>query len=115
MSATDEKIIPISGWLPSLLVDKVEAAGLIGSRAGNIEMMLCYRTATTSPEAPAAWTTSPDLEAAWHTTDGEFNTGELSLTLGSYQWVQFGLRVKNTSGTALGQMDVSLTTCTRKT
>ena len=115
VSATDEKIYAISGWLPSLLVDKIEVAGIIGSHAGNAQMMVCYRTATTSTEAPSAWSTSPDLEAAWHTADGEFNSGELALSITTVQWVQIGLRVKNSSGSALGQMDVSTTTCVRKT
>ena len=106
-------VVPITGWIPSILADKIEVAGIIGSRSGNAQLMVCYRTAPTSQEGPSTWTLT-DLEAGWHAADGEFNTGELTLSLGSVLWVQVGLKVRNSSGTSLGQLDVSVTTCVRK-
>jgi hypothetical protein len=111
--STEDLVYAITGWIPAILAEKIEVAGFIGSLGGNCQLMVVYRTATTSTESPNTWTLT-DLEAAWHTADGEFNTGELTLSITSHMWVQLGIKVRNSSGATLGQADVSTTSCVRR-
>jgi len=63
---------------------------------GNFRQQLAYRTATTRLQQTSAWSTN--FEGAWHTGNGEFPTGEITLSIGSAMWVQFGLEHSLSSG-----------------
>lgn len=97
---------PITGWIPALWLSAVVATIGISDRAGNHSLDIVYRTADTSPEQPNAWS-SGILSAALVAND-ETNSGECAVTLTGKMWVQIGAATALTSGTTLGQADVTV-------
>ena len=103
---TSNQYVPITGWMPALGVVKVQGTIVVSSLVGNFRVILTYRTATASPESPGLWDSTGIGSAI--TADGESNTGELAVTTTGKMWIQLGLRYELTSGSALGQADVSV-------
>ncbi len=87
---------PITGWVPAMYAAKVKAIIIVTNAIGNFRQQLAYRTATTRLQQTSAWSTN--FEGAWHTGNGEFPTGEITLSIGSVMWVQFGLEHSLSSG-----------------
>lgn len=100
-STSSDGFALISGWVPALLAQKMKAVVICRSLTGNFEWKLAYRTATTSKENPSGWTA---LDANYHGA-GELDSGEVSLSLDSEMWVQFGLQYHSTSGAGQAQVD----------
>jgi len=107
---TTSQYRPFTGWIPASHAAKVKAALVVLNSSANFRCQLAMRTATTSREATGSW--SSNLEALWHSGDGEFNTGEISLSNGSVFWVQFGLEYQLSSGSN-GQASVSMSVAAR--
>ena len=103
---TSSQYIPITGWMHTLGVVKVQGTITVTSLVGNFRMILTYRTATTSTESPGLWDSTGIGSAI--TADGESNTGELSVTTTGKMWIQIGIRYELSSGSSLGQADVSV-------
>lgn len=82
--------IPISGWLPALGVDAIEATRSLGSLVGSLNFVLTYRTALATPDLPGEWggTTLGGTVSA----NGESITGEVSVGVTDKMWIQFGLK-----------------------
>jgi hypothetical protein len=112
-NTTTNTNVAITGWLPTLGVDYVVAFFMIAGLANNLRLQLCYRTATTSFQAAGAWTL---LEgASYRTADGETSTTQLSMSLTTVMWVQFGIAYSQSSaGAAPGTATVTTTTWVRK-
>lgn len=100
-STTSDAVIPISGWLAALLVQKIKVLTIVRSLVGGFEWKLAYRTATTSKEEPSGWTAIDQN----YKTAGEFNSGEVTLTLDSVMHVQIGLLYHSSSGGGSAQVD----------
>lgn len=100
-STTTDAVIPITGWLMALLVQKVKVLTLVRSLLGGFEWKLAYRTATTSKEEPSGWTA---IDQSYKTA-GEFNSGEVSLTLDGVMYVQLGLLYHSSSGGGSAQVE----------
>lgn len=111
-SSTTEKYQVLTGWLPAIMAKKVMLAVVCASRSGNIQWRAAYRTATTSPEIPSAWSTT--FDANGYRADGEFNTGEITPTVANEMWVQFGLQYNLSSGSALGTAAFQVSTAVRR-
>ncbi len=104
---TASRHVPITGWIPAIHADKVKAAIVVTNAVGTFRSQLAYRTATTSQQDTGSWSTN--LEGSWHSGDGEFATGELSLSTGSVMWVQLGLEHSLASGSNGGaQVDTAV-------
>ncbi len=91
-TTTSEQFQVISGWLPTILVEKVKLAAICAGLTGNLEWRLAYRTAATQKSLPSAWSNVTDASAPYGT--GEINTGDLALTLSLKMWVQFAVSYK---------------------
>lgn len=107
--------VAITGWLPTLGVDKVVAFFIISGLANSLRLQLAYRKATTSTQSPGAWAL---LEgAAYRTGDGETSTGEIgSLGLTTSMYVQFGIAYSQvTAANTPGTASVTTTVWTRRT
>lgn len=100
-STTADAVLPLTGWLASLLVQKVKVVTIVRSLLGGFEWKLAYRTATTSKEEPSAWTAIDQN----YKVAGEFNSGEVSLTLDTVMYVQLGLLYHSSSGAGSAQVD----------
>lgn len=96
---------PFTGWIPAHHAAKVKAAIVVTNGHANFRCQLAYRTATTSRESPNAW--SSNFESTWHSGNDEFNTGEVTLSISSHFWVQFGLEYNLSSGSD-GEASVSM-------
>ncbi len=105
-TSTTSVFIPIGPWIPALGISAFEAAIVIGDKTGNFQLDVVYRSAATSPEEPDAW--SAGILTAALSADGETNSGERTVTLTSKMWVQPGLVYKLSSGTTVGQADVTV-------
>lgn len=100
-----------TGWIPAIHAAKAKAALVVQNASANFRTQLAVRTATTSREVTSAW--SSNLEGTWHSGNGEFNTGEVALSLGSAYWVQMGLEYQMSAGSngeATASMSVSVRT-----
>lgn len=100
-STTTDAVIPITGWLMALLVQKVKVLTLVRSLLGGFEWKLAYRMATTSKEEPSGWTA---IDQSYKTA-GEFNSGEVTLTLDVVMYVQYGLLYHSSSGGGSAQVE----------
>lgn len=109
VSSTDS-FLPVTGWLASISAEKVRAAVILAGNA-NIQWKLSYRTATTSVDSPNAWQTG--LEAGYHGT-GATNTGDLTPSVSTAMWVQFGIQYSSSSGGTLAVGNMSVSVATRK-
>lgn len=94
------RYIIISGWIPRILVTKVKLAAICSALTGNVQRRLAYRLAETAKGAPGGWTNVTDANAPYGS--GEVNTGDLSVSLGAYMWVQFAIAY-NLSSAGSGQ------------
>lgn len=99
-----------TGWIPAAHAAKVKAAIVILNASANFRCQLAQRTATTSRESTSAWSSA--LEGGWHSGNGEYNTGEVSLSNGSSFWVQFGLEYQLSSGSS-GEATASVSVAVR--
>lgn len=103
---TSSKFVPITGWFHTLSVVKIQIATILASLGGNAQVTLTYRTATASPELPGNWDATG--LGSTLTANGEANSGELTPTTTGKMWIQFGLKYELSSGSSLGQVDVSV-------
>jgi hypothetical protein len=93
-------------WLPALDVEFLKAALVVTGLIGNFRCRLTYRTAETSPEVPGAWTTDFGTE---YSADGEYPLSDTQLAnLSGVMWVQIGLEVYLSTGSALGHANVNV-------
>jgi hypothetical protein len=113
-NTTTNSFVAVTGWVPAIDADKVVAAFVITALVNNFRCQLAYRTASTSTQSPSAWAL---LEgASYRTTDGETSTGEISLSITSEMYVQFGVAFSQSSaGAAPGQAAVSTAVAVRRT
>ena len=109
-TSTADGFIAVTRWIPALQAEKLKYAVVCNSLTGLIQYRPCYRTATTSPQDPSAWSTTMD---SWRTT-GEICTGELSPTVSTEMWVQGGLQTALSSGSSLGQAFFAVVVAARK-
>lgn len=101
--ATDTglRYVAITGWMPSVDIEKVKATFVRTSLLGSgFQVKLAWQKASTSVENPGSWAAVPSAPA--YTTAGEANTTELNLAA-SYgtpreMWVRFGLEYTLTTG-----------------
>lgn len=110
LSTTDSYYV-LTGWVPALLAAKVKAALVTSGIVGNFRFRLAYRKATTSTQAPGAWTTTWD---AWRSAEEEVNTGELDVDAADSMWVQFAIQYALSSGSSLGSATISVGLGARK-
>lgn len=110
-TTTAVQYVPIAGWLPALLVDKVKLAAIVTNLSGNLQWRLVYRTAATSTSVPGSWTDVTDGDAPY--TSGEVNTGDLAVSLGTVMWVQLGIAYNLSSG-GTGQASIAAALSTRR-
>jgi len=103
-AVTTDQYQVLTGWLPSLLVQKVKLAAVCASLTGNLQWRLAYRTAATLKASPSGWSYVTDNSAPY--ASGEVNTSDLPITLGSNLWVQFAIAYKLSSA---GSGQASLT------
>jgi len=103
-AVTTDQYQVLTGWLPSLLVQKVKLAVVCTSLTGNLQWRLAFRTATTLKTSPSNWNYVTDNSAPY--ASGEVNTSDLPITLGSNLWVQFAVAYKLSSA---GSGQASLT------
>lgn len=97
---------PLTVWLPALDVEFLKAAIVVTGLIGNFRCRLTYRTAETSPEVPGAWTTDFGTE---YSADGEYPLSDTQLAnLSGVMWVQIGLEVYLSTGSALGHANVNV-------
>jgi hypothetical protein len=101
----------LTGWIPALEADKVEAAVVTDASSTDWEGRLAYRTAEVVTESTSAWSV---LEAGYTTGSGERNTGELTLSISSKMWVQFGLAYRMKSAGSFTQATVTAAVMVRK-
>ncbi len=99
--------IPISAWLPAIGVVKVEATITIGDLTNNLQVNLTTRTALASPEAPDAWDVTGLLTPL--AGNGETNSTEVTVASAPGKaWIQFGLWFNQSTGTNVGQCDITV-------
>lgn len=108
---TNSRYQAISGWIPAIFADIVKAAIVVTATIGNFRCQLAFRTATSVKESPSAW--SSNLEELWHGGNGEFTTGEKTLSVSSSMWVQIGVEYSLSSGTN-GSAQVSVAAAVRR-
>lgn len=111
-NTTSPSFVAVTGYLPTLLIDKVVAFFTLSGVLNTFQCRLCYRIASTSTSAPGAWTL---LESSYRSTNGDSSTGELPLTFGSEMFVQFGVAYcQLTAGSVPGQATVTVAVATRR-
>ena len=91
----------ISGWLPALEVEEIKVGVVVSGLTGNAQWRICWRIATTSTEAPGAWTTT---ESFRNTNNTEVNTGEITISAASDMYIQIGAEVSLSSGSTPAQV-----------
>lgn len=109
-SSNTDAFIPITTWIPSLSTEKVRAV-VVATGSTSLQWKLSYRTAATSVEAPNGW--QSNLEVSYHGL-GSVNTGDLSPSLGSDMWIQFGIQYCSSSGGAMAFGNLTTTVSVRK-
>lgn len=88
----------ITGWIPAIDVAKVVAFFIITNIQNNFRCQLCYRTAETNIQSTSAWGL---LESTnYRTTNDETSTTELTMSLSSVMYVQFGIAYGQSSAGA---------------
>ena len=100
--------VPVTGWLPAIGVVKVRATITIGDIANNLQLVLTTRVASTSPESPDAWDATGLITAL--AANGE-TTSSAEITVAAAAgkaWIQFGLWHNQSTGTNVGQADVTV-------
>lgn len=112
-NTTTDSYVAITGWLPAIEAQKVVAAFVISGLLGNFRCQLAYRTAIASIQVPSSWAL---LEGAvYRTANGETTTGEITLSITSKMYVQFGIAFsQSTAGSAPGQATVSTSVAVRR-
>jgi hypothetical protein len=110
-TSTDDRYLPISGWMSRKAAAKVKAAFVGAQYAGSgFRFQLAQQKATTSIEAPDAWA---GLQAStYYTSAGENNTGEVTCSYTSQLLTRFGIKY-NLSAGSYGAADVSWALCVR--
>ena len=93
-------------WMPATGLDNIIAVMILTGLSGNFQAQLAIQTADVRPEAP----NSPSLLGSAQTTTTPYCTGAVSVasSTASAMWVRFGIAANLTSGSALGQADVTL-------
>ena len=109
-TTTTSQFVALTGWLPALLVQKVTMALMISSKTGSPTCQLAYRTAELTTDEPGAWDVVP--AGSSYSTEGDHNTGDLTVSLSTVMWVQLGLKYVSSSGD--GQMTVAASVGTRR-
>jgi hypothetical protein len=107
-TTTTAQFIAITGFLPAQLVEKIKAAVICNSVTGNVQWRIAYRTATTSKDAPGAWTALTDANAPYGA--GEVDTGDLPFTNTGVMWMRIGIQYWATSGQAQGTIAAAIAT-----
>lgn len=108
---TNSRYQAISGWIPAIFADIAKAAIVVTATIGNFRCQLAYRTATSFKESTSGW--SSNLEELWHGGNGEYTTGEKTLSASSSMWVQVGIEYSLSSGTN-GSAQVSVAAAVRR-
>jgi hypothetical protein len=108
---TTSHYVAVTPWIPCILAELVKAALIVTGTLGTFRCQLSYRTATAVKESPSAW--ASNWEGLWHGGDGEYSTGELTPSLGSAMWVQFGVEHSLNSGSD-GEAIVAVTVGVRR-
>lgn len=103
-TTTASKYVPITAWVHTLSAVNIQIAIVLASLTGLAQVTLTYRTATASRDVPGTWD-SAGLGSTL-TATGETNSGEPTTT--GKMWIQFGLKYELSSGSSLGQVDVSV-------
>jgi hypothetical protein len=103
-TTADLRFIPLSGWLPTLGVVKVEGTIVITSLTDDLTAVLTYRTSDTSPEEADTWNQSGI--GTPRSADIEENTGEQTVSTSNKALIQVGL-MYSSSGT-FGQADIAV-------
>jgi hypothetical protein len=113
-NTTTDSFVAITGWVPAMDAEKAVAAFVISDLANNFRTLLVYRKAATSIQTPSGWTS---LEGTtYRTANGETTTGEVTLTVGTDMFVQFGVAFSQSSaGSAPGRATVSTSVAVRRT
>lgn len=109
---TNSYYVPLTGWMPSLMVTKAKAALVVTNATGNFKVGLAYQIASTSPEITASWVAAGSLYAS-----GEHNTGDQTLTYGGTPpeaWVRLGLKYTNHVSGSNGQGVVTASVSIKK-
>ena len=86
----DPHYISISGWMPALGVEAVEAIRSLSSIVGSLKFVLTYRTAEVTTDLPGDW--GAVTIGATISANGESTTGEQSVAVTDKMWIQFGLK-----------------------
>jgi hypothetical protein len=103
---------PLTGWLSTLEVELIKAALVCTGLIGSFRFRLAYRTATTSPENPNAWSTAFGTEVS---ANGETPEPDATLAnVGGAMWVQIGIQYYLSAGSALGQATVGVALAGRR-
>ncbi len=112
-NTTTNTFVAITGWVPTLGVEAVVAFFVI-SGLTNFRCQLCYRTGPTNIQGAGAWNL---LEGAnYRTTDGESSTTQLTMSLTTVMFVQFGVAYsQSNAGAAPGTASVTTNVWTRRT
>lgn len=112
-NTTTDSFVAITGWIPAVDAEKAVAAFVISDLANNFRCLLVYRTAETNIQMPGAWISLQGTNY-WN-QDGETTTGEVTLTVGSKMFVQFGIAFsQSAAGAAPGRASVSTSVAVRR-
>jgi hypothetical protein len=109
---TNSYYVPLTGWMPSMMVTQAKAALVVTDATGNFKVGLTYQIASTSTEVTSSWVAAGSLYAS-----GEHNTGEQTMTYGGTPpeaWVRLGLRYTNHVSGTNGQGVVTASVSIRK-
>lgn len=104
-STTSDTNIPVTGWVPAIWAQTVFVALLVTSAAANFRLRLIVRVAGASKESPGNWANTTDTNNSGNQTRG---ISDATLAPGSNLWVQFGLAYSSSSGTAGGEVSISV-------
>lgn len=111
MSSAGSVVYPIAGFLSALEVSAWKIGVIVSGLTGNAQWRFTSRTATTSKEAPNAWSTT---ESYRNTDNVEVNTGEITMSIGSHMYVQPGIEVILSSGSTPAQVTLTVTVGVRR-
>lgn len=108
---TNQEVIAISGWFPTLGADKAKAAFVVTNNNGtNMDYQLMMRSCN-DPSAPNSWVSAEASATNPAAGNSERNTGDLSIPAGisaaSNQFLQFGLGIAE-NGSASGAVTATI-------
>lgn len=106
-STTSDAGVAITGWIPRIIADKLMAAIVFRSKSGNFQWKFAKRGAGTSIQNPGGWVALSG-ETSYRTTEGETNSGELTVGDPDEMWVQFGVIYSSSSGAGSASLDLAL-------